>query len=289
MKRWQQILVNLVFYGCCVFVALVFFHVFVVVSFKIPSSSMYPTLRPGDFVLVDKLTGGVRLFDVKKALNREDVEIYRTPSWRNFHRNDVLVFNAPYPGLQTDSIRFDVMLYMVKRCVALPGDTFYIKNGHDYVAGKPEPIGYQAGQDEIERYDGRMLQDMRMNDLFPDEGALGWTLKDFGPLPIPKRGQTVRMDSAAWMLYRQLVEWEQKRELSIDSVGVVRLGGEVIEAYTFTHGYYFMAGDNAISSRDSRFWGLVPDDYIVGRVWRIWYSEDRQGSVRWKRIMKKVE
>ena len=69
-----------------------------------------------------------------------------------------------------------------------------------------------------------------------------------------------------------------------------RLGhlNEVIYAYTFTHDYYFMAGDNAISSIDSRFWGLVPDNYIVGRVWRIWKSVDRKGKVRWDRIGMKV-
>ena len=141
-----------------------------------------------------------------------------------------------------------------------------------------------------------MLPDSMMLTRYPDpvypeasagEG-MGWTLKEFGPLPVPKRGQTMRMDSTAWKLYHQLVEWEQKRKLAIDDQGVVRMGEEVIQEYTFTHDYYFMAGDNAVSSIDSRFWGLVPDDYIVGRVWRIWKSVDSKGKVRLNRIFKKV-
>ena len=283
---------NLVFYGSIAVAGYLLLQVFLLVSFKVPTNSMTPALLPGDFILVEKLSMGPRLFNVSKSLRREDVEVYRLPGLRGIRRNDVVVFNFPYEYDRWDSVRFHVMQYYTKRCIGLPGDTLSIRNGLYQIAGEKGEIGKRTQQMELALLSDSILFERYPDPVYPEASAgkgLGWTLKDFGPLPIPKRGQTVRMDSAAWMLYRQLVEWEQKRELSIDSVGVVRLGGEVIEAYTFTHGYYFMAGDNAISSRDSRFWGLVPDDYIVGRVWRIWYSEDRQGSVRWKRIMKKVE
>ena len=186
MRRWLDILVNLVFYGSLAVAGYLLLQVFLLVSFKVPTNSMTPALLPGDFILVEKLSMGPRLFNVSKSLRREDVEVYRLPGLRGIRRNDVVVFNFPYEYDRWDSVRFHVMQYYTKRCIGLPGD-------------------------------------------------------------------------------------------------------EHIETYTFTHDYYFMAGDNVVSSIDSRFWGLVPDDYIVGRVWRIWKSADRQGNLRWNRIGKKVE
>ena len=292
MRRWLDILVNLVFYGSLAVAGYLLLQVFFLVSFKVPTNSMTPALMPGDFILVEKLSMGPRLFNVSKSLRLEDVEVYRLPGVRGIRRNDVVVFNFPYGYDRWDSVRFHVMQYYTKRCIGLPGDTLSIRNGLYQIAGEKGEIGKRTQQMELDLLSDSILFERYPDPVYPEASAgkgLGWTLKDFGPLPIPKRGLTVSMDSTAWMLYRQLVEWEQKRKLSIDSVGVVRLGGEAIEAYTFTHGYYFMAGDNAVSSIDSRFWGLVPDDYIVGRVWRIWKSADRQGNLRWNRIGKKVE
>lgn len=104
--------INLV-YGLC-FVALwgLLAQLLLVTSFKIPSDSMEPSLLAGDYILVDKCSKGARLFDVFAALERKEVKIHRMPGWREFKRNDVLVFNFPYPG-SWDSIAFDVMSYYV--------------------------------------------------------------------------------------------------------------------------------------------------------------------------------
>ena len=291
MRRWLNILVNIVFYGSWTVVIYLLLQVFLLVSFKVPTNSMVPALMPGDFILVEKLSMGPRLFNVFKALRKEEVEIYRLPGLRGIRRNDPVVFNYPYEYGRWDSVRFHVMQYYTKRCIGLPGDTISIKNGM-YVThapaltGTPSDsegelfVGFRQGQMEMAMLSDSMMQARYHDPVYPEASVgegMGWTLKDFGPLPIPKRGQRVRMDSTAWKLYHQLVEWEQKGEVSIGS------------DYTFTHDYYFMAGDNVVSSIDSRFWGLVPDDYIVGRVWRIWKSVGRDGKTRWGRIMKKVK
>ena len=292
MKRSLNILVNLVFYGCLAVVGYLLLQVFLLVSFKVPTNSMVPEMMPGDFILVEKLSMGPRLFDVFKATRLEEVEIHRLPGLRGIRRNDVVVFNFPYEYGRWDSIRFHVMKYYTKRCIGLPGDTLRIKNGLYQIAGEKGEIGKRSRQMEMLLLSDSILYERYPDPVYPEASAgvgMGWTLKEFGPLPIPKRGQKVRMDSTAWKLYRQLVEWEQKRKLTIDDRGVVRLGEGTIQEYTFTHDYYFMAGDNTVSSIDSRFWGLVPDDYIVGRVWRIWKSVDREGKLRWGRIMKKVK
>ena len=282
---------NIVFYGSLAVVGYLLLQIFLLVSFKVPTNSMVPEMMPGDFILVEKLSMGPRLFNVFKATRLEDVEIYRLPGLRGIKRNDVVVFNFPYEYGRWDSIRFHVMKYYTKRCIGLPGDTLSIRNGLYQIVGEKGEIGKRSQQMELMMLPDSMMLTRYPDPVYPEASAgvgMGWTLKEFGPLPIPQQGQTVQMDSTAWKLYHQLVEWEQKQKLTIDHEGGVRLGNEVIDAYTFTHDYYFMAGDNAISSIDSRFWGLVPDDYIVGRVWRIWKSVDRNGKVRWDRVFKKV-
>ena len=282
---------NIVFYGSLAVVGYLLLQVFLLVSFKVPTNSMVPEIMPGDFILVEKLSMGPRLFNVFKATRLEDVEIYRLPGLRGIKQNDVVVFNFPYEYGRWDSIRFHVMKYYTKRCIGLPGDTLSIRNGLYQIVGEKGEIGKRLQQMELAMFSDSILFERYPDPVYPEASAgvgMGWTLKEFGPLPIPQRGQSIQMDSTTWKLYHQLVEWEQKQKLTIDHEGVVRLGNEVIDAYTFTHDYYFMAGDNAISSIDSRFWGLVPDDYIVGRVWRIWKSVDRKGKVRWDRIGKKV-
>ena len=68
------------------------------------------------------------------------------------------------------------------------------------------------------------------------------------------------------------------------------MGDSLIQEYCFRENYYFVAGDKADNSQDSRYWGLLPEPFIVGRAWRIWKSEDRNnGNIRWNRIWKKVE
>ena len=164
-------------------------QVFVVTSFSIPSDSMSPSILAGDCALVDKCSGGARIFNVLKALDSKDVNIYRMPGWRNFKRNDVLVFNFPYKAERWDSIAFDVMKYYVKRCVALPGDTLEIRNGYYKLRGVSGEIGSLIAQQQI-----AALPDSGTNVVipcFPWNDKLKWTIKEFGPLPVPAKGQVV--------------------------------------------------------------------------------------------------
>ena len=101
-----------------------------IATFKIPSDSMEPALLDGDNILVNKCVMGGRLFNVWDALGDKEVDIYRLPGLGKVKRNDVLVFNFSYLEQRWDSIAFRVMKYYVKRCVALPGDTFEISRGH---------------------------------------------------------------------------------------------------------------------------------------------------------------
>ena len=288
LNRLLNCLLDICFWICVAVVAYVVLQVFVITSFHIPSDSMQPALVPGDRIWVDKVSGGARLFDLLGAAAGEDVRIRRVPGWRKFRRGDVLVFNFPYGAGRWDSIALDVMKYYVKRCIAVPGDTLEIRGGWYRIRGVDETLGNPAAQREIALLPDSGAPGVVM-ETYPWDKELGWTVKEFGPLPVPRRGQTVWMDSTACRLYHTLVSWEQKRPLRTDSLGRVLLGDSVITSYTFCENYYFVGGDKARNSQDSRYWGLLPEPYIVGRAWRVWWSEEPYGDVRWKRVLKRIE
>lgn len=292
VKRiWRSIVnrtINWCFYGILLFALLMLLQVFCLTSFKIPSDSMEPTLEAGDRILVDKWSLGPRLFNVFKALRHEDVKIHRMPGLGSIQRNDIVVFNFPYAPTRWDSISFDVMRYYVKRCVALPGDTLSIRNGLFKVNGFYGKLGNIDAQRKIaELPDSLELQGITMR-TFPWNEQLNWTIKRFGPLPVPKRGQVVILNAVTASYYKQLIEWELKKKIKV-SGDTVRLGSNVLHAYTFKENYYFVAGDKGENSQDSRYWGLLPEPYIVGKAVLIWKSVDQYThAMRWERFLKRV-
>ncbi|WP_289415456.1 signal peptidase I, partial [Bacteroides acidifaciens] len=203
-------------------------------------------------------------------------------------RNDILVFNFPYQMNRWDSVRMDVMQYYVKRCVALPGDTLEIRGGFYKVRGCDEQLGNYDAQQYLANLKHPEQHGIVVG-TFPYDKQLGWTIREFGPLPIPKKGQTVMMNRTNCLLYRQLIGWEQKKKLRIKD-GQIVLGDSVITQYRFKKNYYFVSGDHMANSQDSRYWGMLPEEYIVGKATRIWYSEDKfTEKPRWDRIMQKIK
>ena len=256
-------------------------------SFRVPTGSMSPTILSNDYILVNKSIMGARIFDIWEAAEEREVEIHRLPGLGKVKRNDVLVFHYPYPH-KNDSLSMHLLKYYVKRCIALPGDTMGIKQGHYYVKGIDGLIGNVDAQERIARLkkdDARGI----VIETYPWDKYINWTIQDFGPLHVPARGQTVAMDSTAVKLYRKLIEWEQKKPMT-RAGNKVYLGDSLIQEYRFRENYYFMGGDNMENSKDSRYWGLLPEPYIVGVATRIWKSVDKYtDEVRWDRVMKQIE
>ena len=128
--------------------------------------------------------------------------------------------------------------------------------------------------------------------LFPFKEDFRWTRDNYGPLWIPEAGATVRLDSHNIALYERIIRVYEKNELKITSDGHFIINGKETDEYTFKQDYYFMMGDNRHNSLDSRYWGFVPEDHIVGRPALIWLSTDSAKSfpsnVRWKRFLKFV-
>lgn len=130
--------------------------------------------------------------------------------------------------------------------------------------------------------------------LFPQAISDGWTRADYGGkngIWIPKKGTALKMNRSAWEIYGRVIkDYENNRDAEWRD-GKVWIGGKPVDYYTFKMDYYFMMGDNRDNSLDSRYWGFVPEDHIVGTPWRVLISFDKDkslfnGGIRWNRILK---
>lgn len=268
----------------------VLLQVTTIATFRIPSDSMEPTLLAGDNILVNKWVMGGRIFNIWDAIDGKEVKISRLLALGKIKRNDVLVFNFPYPA-RWDSIGLNLMSYYVKRCVALPGDTFEIKKAHYRVRGCETSLGNVESQDALMRMaaNGTEKDYGIVMSGYPYNGLVNWDIINFGPLYLPARGDDIEMNPKHVALYRNAIEWEQNKKLLLRG-DTVLLNDSVIRNYRFKENYYFMTGDKVMNSQDSRYWGLLPEPFIVGKAVRVWKSVDRgTDKIRWKRILKQIE
>lgn len=127
--------------------------------------------------------------------------------------------------------------------------------------------------------------------LFPDCYADKWTRSDYGEIWIPRKGASLKMSPRAWEIYgRAIKNYEGNGDAEFRD-GKLYIGGKPQDSYTFKMDYYFMMGDNRDNSLDSRYWGFVPEDHIVGRPERVLISFDKDrsmlnGGIRWNRILR---
>jgi len=122
-------------------------------------------------------------------------------------------------------------------------------------------------------------------DLFPYDAGHAWTCDNYGPLWVPARGATISLTAANFPLYERAIRVYEGNKLEMRQ-GTIFLNDRPASSYTFTMDYYWMMGDNRHDSEDSRFWGFVPEDHVVGGAWVIWMSWDK--GVRWRRLFKRI-
>ena len=222
--------------------------------FTINGPSMMPTFQTGERIWVNKTIMGARIYK-KFDFDSAGLSCFRMPGFRHLKEGDIVVFNYPQ-GWEKGKIGFKINYVFCKRCLGCPGDTIriaggrYVNNGH-YVPSVPDHFQDILSKmpDSLARQRGVVLHAMAFK-------RTGWTIKDFGPLPIPAKGSVIRLDPVNRAVYKKEIEYETGMPIKEikDSV------------YRFTGNWYFVGGDNVLDSRDSRYFGLVPEDFIVGVV-----------------------
>ncbi|MDR3251829.1 MAG: signal peptidase I [Tannerella sp.] len=130
--------------------------------------------------------------------------------------------------------------------------------------------------------------------VYPIDYETGWTRDNYGPVWIPRKGATITLDEKNLALYHRCIRNYENNTLEIRPDGTAVINGEATDTYTFRYDYYWMMGDNRHCSADSRSWGFVPEDHIVGKPILVWLSLDKDrglfdGRIRWRRMFRMVD
>ena len=130
------------------------------------------------------------------------------------------------------------------------------------------------------------------SDIYPLNGNLGWTRDNYGPVWIPQKGKSVTLTLDNIAIYERPIKVYENNDLEVKD-GKIFINGKETNKYTFKMDYYWMMGDNRHNSADSRYWGFVPEDHIVGKPIFIWWSSDPDrsgfGGIRWHRLFRWVD
>ena len=134
-------------------------------------------------------------------------------------------------------------------------------------------------------------KDLFTGPVYPLNGYYGWTRDNYGPIWIPKHGQSIKLTLENLPVYERCITAYEGNTLQVKG-NHIYINGKLTDKYTFKMDYYWMMGDNRHNSLDSRYWGFVPEDHIVGKPLFIWWSSDpdRHGfsGIRWNRLFKWV-
>ncbi|MHB1050529.1 MAG: signal peptidase I [Bacteroidota bacterium] len=217
----------------------------VVDAYKIPTESMSETLRAGDFLLVNKFIYGAR---TPSSILFISLPQFSLPAIAPVSRGDVIVFEFPGEPEEVLPVRHQ---YIVKRCIALSGDTVEISNANLIVNG------FRTAR-SFSQYDSVSFSAV-----------------------VPYRGMQIPLDLSSFKRWNVFIQREGHRvDIAYDSILIDGIASPV---YTVEQDYCFVVGDNARISYDSRHWGFVPVDNVVGRATIIYWSKDENG-IRWNRI-----
>ncbi len=261
---------------------------FLIETSRVPTGSMETTIKVGDFLFVNKFIYGS---SSPRNIPFTDIALpfFTLPEIKSPEKGEIVVFE--YPG-NRDELHSNAITNYVKRCVATPGDTIQIINKVIFINGVEASIPTNI------QYTNPYPTPAGVSypSIFP-KGS-GWNKDNYGPYVIPKIGDVVDLHIGNIDWWRTIIDREFGKRVVTKRDGKVFIDGQVIASYKIKKDYYFMMGDNRDNSDDSRFWGLVPDDLIVGEALMIYWSWDPSysfaeifklvGSTRISRIAKIV-
>jgi signal peptidase I len=255
---------------------------FVLASFEVPTGSMENEIMTGDFLLVNKfMFGGTTPRTVPFTNVR--VPAFKLPNFWKVDRGDIIVFM--FPGYRWE-VQPEVFQYYLKRCMAVAGDTLQIVNRVVMINGQPAPVPRNV------KFNSPLVKPAGFADpkIFP-EGA-PFNEDNYGPIVIPKKGDIVRLTAGNFVQWEVFIKREGHSAELLN--GKVYVDGVETSSYTVGRDYVFGMGDNRDNSLDSRFWGFIPVDNVVGTPLITYWSWDpdlplgdlgsKLKSVRWTRF-----
>lgn len=254
-------------------------------AYRIPTGSMENTLLVGDFLLVTKFTYGAT---TPRNIPFTDIRIpyFRLPGFKDPKPGDVVVFD--FPGDRDEKESKEVLNY-IKRCVAVAGDSIKVVNKLLYRNGQVYPNPSQS------KFIAPLQPaNLANNRIFP-KGS-GWNEDNYGPIRIPKKGDIIKLDSSNFEGYRMFIVKEGYTNVKLNPDGSITADDKTFKDgnYQVKKDYIWMMGDNRNNSLDSRFWGFMPMENVVGEAFMIYWSWDANisfadffkllGTIRWNRV-----
>jgi signal peptidase I len=265
-----------------VFGAFLILNNFVIASFLVPTGSMENEVMTGDLLFVNKfIYGGTSPRNIPFTNVR--LPWFRVPGYRDVQRGDVIVF--VFPGYRDEVVSEDFTFYL-KRCVGLSGDTIQVINRVLYVNGQTAPLPRN-----MHFSFPRMTTPGSVDDRIFPKGSQ-WNEDNYGPVVIPKKGMVInvnRKNIEAWDTFIR-----REGHTVTENGDRIAIDGKEVTQYTVQRDYLFGMGDHRDNSLDSRYWGFIPKENLVGTPMIVYWSWDTDipiynifskiGSVRLDRI-----
>lgn len=247
--------------------AVIVLNSFVLASFQVPTGSMEKTVMAGDFLFVNKFIYGgttpptiplIGIFFGKEI----EIPYFHTPGFSDVEQGDVIVFI--FPG-HRDEVKAREFQYYLKRCIAVSGDTLEVVAKEVFVNGmryeNPEGVQY---------YNDLMPAEYAEPKIFPP--GKPWNKDHYGPLVVPGEGDIIPLS------LENIAEWVTFIRREGHTVEVrgdrILVDGTPTTSYTVERDYVFGMGDNRDDSLDSRFWGFIPEEYVIGSPIMVYWSMD---------------
>jgi len=250
-------------------IIIVVIRVLLIDSLRIDSQANEPELKTGDLILISKIHYGARLPFTTKRLS----------GLSHIKRGDLIAFNFPEGDSVVKGME-SISYYAMKRKAEIENGAKPIgKVSYRPVYRRSPEVSRCLGipGDTIMNNPGGMSPDQGDYNIFPHDARYPWNRDNFGPVIVPKKGDCIRLTLLNLCIYQRIIEVYERNRIEIRS-GQIFISGSPVDTYTFKQDYYFVTGDNRLQSRDSRHWGFLPGDHIIGKPVIIWFSKS------WNRI-----